>query len=232
MSKKIGFILLTCVLVLTAACAASPRRRSLGETLDDAVISNKLKAKYLSDKIINGFDINVDTWKGVVSIRGKADSQHQINRAIEVAELQQGVREVRSYLVLRQQEEEGLVKPKESFFHKKSPKKGEIEERTLGEKREPRPSPAKSKPVAKAKKEAKPLPVAKSAPKEKERNATKEEPKKPDIEERELIFRDSNKKDVTLGEPSPKDTPRKETSRRDTSHDSVLNEKPPRITDD
>ncbi|MBI4411095.1 MAG: BON domain-containing protein [Deltaproteobacteria bacterium] len=85
-------------------CSATATRRSMGETLDDAVITNKLKTRFMKDKTIKAFQIDIDTWKGVVSLRGRVESQDQIYRAIEMAEQQAGVKEVKSYLVLRNEE--------------------------------------------------------------------------------------------------------------------------------
>lgn len=151
--KTIRFFLCALILVLIAGCSTSQKRRSLGETLDDAVISNKLKARFLGDKVINGFDINIDTWKGVVNLKGRVDTQNQINRAIEISELQPGVIEVRSYLTLRESKEEdrpaaAIKKPATAAEAKpakpvKAPKsknkKASIEEKNIGGVADPEP---------------------------------------------------------------------------------------------
>lgn len=82
------------------ACSATAQRRSFGEVVDDAVISNKIKIKYFKDKEVKGAAVNINTWKGVVTLKGVVGNQLQIHRAIEIAERQAGVREVKSYLVL------------------------------------------------------------------------------------------------------------------------------------
>lgn len=103
-SKIWGIWVLALIFLMGAvACSSTSQKRSIGEVIDDSVISNKLKVKFLKDKTVKGFKINIDTWKGVVSLRGKVDNQEQINRAVEIAERQPGVREVKSYLVLREQ---------------------------------------------------------------------------------------------------------------------------------
>lgn len=90
---------LSCFFVLVS-CASTATKRSVGEVVDDAVISNKLKVKYLKDKQVKGFKVNVDTWKGVVTLRGRMENQEQINRAIQIAERERGVKVVKSYLVI------------------------------------------------------------------------------------------------------------------------------------
>lgn len=86
------------VLLCLFSCASTPTKRHLGEVIDDAVISNRLKFKYLKDDEVSGFDINIGTRKGIVTLRGSVEDQRQINRAIEIAERENGVREVKSYL--------------------------------------------------------------------------------------------------------------------------------------
>lgn len=83
------------------SCSSTPKKRSVGEVIDDSVVTNKLKVKYLRDKVVKGFRVDIDTWKGVVSLRGKFESQEQIDRAIEIAERQTGVKEVKSYLIIK-----------------------------------------------------------------------------------------------------------------------------------
>jgi len=82
-------------------CSSTPSKRSFGETVDDAVITNKLKVKFMKDKTVKAFKIDIDTWKGIVSLRGRVTGQDEVNRAIELSEQQPGVREVKSYLILK-----------------------------------------------------------------------------------------------------------------------------------
>ena len=113
------------VLALFSACSATASKRSIGEVIDDAVITNKLKTSYMKDKGVKAHQIDVDTWKGVVSLRGRVESQDQINRAIELAERQPGVREVKSYLAIRGGE---AIEPSATTKRGKPP---EVEERDL-----------------------------------------------------------------------------------------------------
>ena len=102
MKKNLNSVFLLILFLITLVnCSATASSRSLGETLDDGVITNKLKTKFMKDKTVKAFQIDIDTWKGVVSLRGKVDSQNQIYKAIEMAERQTGVKEVKSYLVIR-----------------------------------------------------------------------------------------------------------------------------------
>lgn len=122
---------LACFLVLSvAACSSTPKKRSFGEVMDDGVITNKLKMKYMKDKIVKAHQIDIDTWKGVVSLKGSVDSQSQINRAIEFAERQQGVRQVKSYLVI-EGEKPWTTKPKKPKTPYSQGGKSMIEEKDI-----------------------------------------------------------------------------------------------------
>ena len=77
------------------------RDRSFREVVDDGVITNTLKIKFMRDDLVKAKEIDIDTYKGVVSLYGGVDSQEQVNRAIEVSEMQIGVKEVKSYLTVK-----------------------------------------------------------------------------------------------------------------------------------
>lgn len=98
MKKLILFVL---VILLFSQCSATTSKRSTGETIDDSVIMTKLRAKYINDKTVKSNQIKVKSWKGVVTLSGVLDNQTAMNRAIEIAEQQNGVKEVKAYLVLK-----------------------------------------------------------------------------------------------------------------------------------
>lgn len=133
-----------------AACSSTPKKRSFGEVVDDAVITTKLKTKFMKDKGVKAHDIDIDTWKGVVSLKGTVESKSQISRAIELAERQRGVRQVKSYLVVvepRPSTKAHQSKKKKSWFHKSS--SSAIEEKdvkeTAPQKEESTPEPSHTK---------------------------------------------------------------------------------------
>ncbi|MCP5464107.1 MAG: BON domain-containing protein [Deltaproteobacteria bacterium] len=117
---KIKSLLFLFVFLLgSSSCSATASKRSFGEVVDDNVVAYKLRAKYIKDKVVKKSQIDVKVWKGTVTLKGVVDQQNQINRAIEIAEQQAGVQEVKAYLVLK-----GVVKPepqkqkKGQFFSK------------------------------------------------------------------------------------------------------------------
>lgn len=68
-----------------------PADRSAGQVLDDATITASVKAKLLEDDRTDGFDINVDTVNGRVTLRGGADTAADKAAAGEIARGTEGV---------------------------------------------------------------------------------------------------------------------------------------------
>ena len=70
--------------------------RSAGETIDDQRITASVKSRLLADPDVSGLNINVDTFKKVVTLQGTLDSDDEVREAIQLSEAVSGVREVRS----------------------------------------------------------------------------------------------------------------------------------------
>jgi hyperosmotically inducible protein len=62
----------------------------------DAMITSKIKTGFIKDKIVRSRNYNVDTSGGVVTVKGKARSQAEADRAIEIAKTTQGVSSVKN----------------------------------------------------------------------------------------------------------------------------------------
>jgi len=83
-------------LVTIVGCAATTTRESTGEFVDDAVITTKVKAAILDEPTLKSSEIRVDTFKGVVQLRGVVASQSKIDKAGEVARRVSGVKSVKN----------------------------------------------------------------------------------------------------------------------------------------
>ncbi len=131
--KKITLIFI--LILAVAGCSSTSSKRSMGEVIDDSVISNKVKVKYLKDKTVKGLKVNVDTWKGIVTLHGRVDSQEQVDRAIVIAERQPGVKEVKSYLAVAGMSSPEVMVSEESPSKttKKAKRKGRVVEKDLNE---------------------------------------------------------------------------------------------------
>ena len=64
------------------------------ETLDDAALSSKIKAKMMLDDAVRARSINVTTHDSVVTLSGQVDSVDEHDRALRLARETAGVTEV------------------------------------------------------------------------------------------------------------------------------------------
>ena len=104
LSKYATPLLIACAVIGTTtlgACAGSPTKESVGERVDDSVITSKIKAKFVDDKLVSARAISVETFKGVVQLSGFANSQMEINRAAEIARGVTGVVSVKNDIRLK-----------------------------------------------------------------------------------------------------------------------------------
>ncbi|MEO7728686.1 MAG: BON domain-containing protein [Burkholderiales bacterium] len=67
---------------------------TVGNKVDDGIVTAKVKAALLADASVKSLDIAVVTRKGEVQMSGFVDNQNQIDRAIEVARGIEGVKSV------------------------------------------------------------------------------------------------------------------------------------------
>ena len=80
---------------LTAACG-----KTVGETIDDTTITTRVKTAMLNDPAVGGMRIDVDTYKGVVTLSGRVKSQGERDQALSLARRVDGVTEVKDALQL------------------------------------------------------------------------------------------------------------------------------------
>ena len=69
-------------------------KATVGDTIDDGVVTAKVRSALLSDSGVKSTDIAVVTRKGEVQLSGYVNDQAQINRAIDVARGVEGVQSV------------------------------------------------------------------------------------------------------------------------------------------
>jgi osmotically-inducible protein OsmY len=84
---------LVLLLPLTVACG-----KTVGETIDDTTITTRVKTAMLNDPAVGGLRIDVDTFKGVVTLSGRVESQAEKDQAVALARRTQGVVEVKDAL--------------------------------------------------------------------------------------------------------------------------------------
>ena len=96
MTTRLTVRLLAGALVLALVSVACGK--SIGETIDDATITARVKTILLNDPQVGGLRIDVDTSLGVVTMSGTVKSQAEEQRAIQLARSVTGVRDVKSTL--------------------------------------------------------------------------------------------------------------------------------------
>jgi osmotically-inducible protein OsmY len=78
-------------------------RRTFQEMTDDAKITSSINTQYVKDDLIHTMSIDVDTYRGVVTLHGYVDHQEEATRAIDIALDTSNVTKVISNLVFRNQ---------------------------------------------------------------------------------------------------------------------------------
>jgi hyperosmotically inducible periplasmic protein len=86
---------------LSVGCAGGPHSPTVGEHVDDSLITTKVKATLLRDSEVDGLDIHVKTYKGHVLLSGFVNQHDQIKRAEELAREIEGVTSVTNNLVIK-----------------------------------------------------------------------------------------------------------------------------------
>lgn len=97
-SKKLGMLLVIAIVapLLLTACG-----KSVGETIDDATITTRVKTALLNDPDVGGLRIDVDTFKGVVTLSGRVKSEAERDKALAIARRIGGVTDVKSTLQIQ-----------------------------------------------------------------------------------------------------------------------------------
>ena len=78
------------------ACAPTAKRETVGEYVDDATITTRVKVALADDPAVKARQVNVETYRGVVQLSGFADSETEIRRAVELARKVPGVQSVKN----------------------------------------------------------------------------------------------------------------------------------------
>jgi osmotically-inducible protein OsmY len=75
--------------------------KTVGETIDDATITTRVKTAFVNDPLVGAARIDVDTFKGVVTLSGRVKSKDEETKAIALARSIKGVVTVKSTLQIQ-----------------------------------------------------------------------------------------------------------------------------------
>jgi osmotically-inducible protein OsmY len=96
-SKRLITVMLAAAMVAVgAACAPSQNHQSTSEVIDDAALTARVKSALINAPGVKSSAINVETFRGTVSLSGSVDSQEMAQRAVVAAEKVGGVRTVKN----------------------------------------------------------------------------------------------------------------------------------------
>ena len=88
-----ALLALVLALPMLAACG-----KTVGDTIDDATITTRVKTAFINDPLVGALRIDVDTFKGVVTLSGRVKSKDEEAKAIAIARTIKGVTDVKSTL--------------------------------------------------------------------------------------------------------------------------------------
>jgi hyperosmotically inducible periplasmic protein len=92
---------LVLVLTLAAPLLLTACGKTVGDTIDDATITTRVKTALLNDPVVGGLRIDVDTFKGVVTLSGRVKTKEEEAQAIALARKISGVTDVKSTLQIQ-----------------------------------------------------------------------------------------------------------------------------------
>ena len=95
---RIKFLVAALALALMVPLAGCGK--TVGETIDDATITTRIKTALLNDPDVGGLRIDVDTFKGVVTLSGRVKTRAEEAKAVAVARKIGGVTDVKSTLLV------------------------------------------------------------------------------------------------------------------------------------
>lgn len=95
------FALAGLLAVSAVGCAVTREQSTVGQYVDDATVTTRVKAKFAEDKTVSAMAIGVETLKGVVQLSGFAKTEAERTKAGELAHATPGVMSVKNDIVVR-----------------------------------------------------------------------------------------------------------------------------------
>jgi hyperosmotically inducible protein len=92
LKKMLGVMAMAALLVLSHTAIGTAG--STGDYIDDSVITTKVKSSFVADSTVSALDISVDTSQGIVNLTGIVNTEQERQRAIQIAQETNGVKQV------------------------------------------------------------------------------------------------------------------------------------------
>jgi hyperosmotically inducible protein len=97
-TRRGNAILLALILVAPMLTACG---KTVGQTIDDADITARVKTAFINDPVVGAARIDVDTFNRVVTLSGRVKTKEEEAKAIELAKSIRGVVDVKSTLQIQ-----------------------------------------------------------------------------------------------------------------------------------
>ena len=97
---KTASVFLLALALMVSACAKSAVK-STSDTIDDGTITARVKTAFINDPVVGAARIDVETFKGVVTLSGRVKSKDEEAKAISLARTLKGVTDVKSTLQIQ-----------------------------------------------------------------------------------------------------------------------------------
>lgn len=88
-------------LIVMPGCAVTRDQSTVGEYIDDAGITTRIKAKFVESKMVDATAISVETLNGEVMLSGFAKSKAERDLAEKIAADANGVKRVKNAVEIR-----------------------------------------------------------------------------------------------------------------------------------
>ncbi len=100
MKKILVAAMIGCLSLFTVACSVTSGQSSVGEYVDDATITARVKSRFAEDHTVAATRIQVETLKGVVQLSGFAVSEAERQKAAQLAAAVPGVKQVQNSVIV------------------------------------------------------------------------------------------------------------------------------------
>ena len=86
--------------MIVSACA-KPAVKGTSDAIDDGMITVRVKTAFINDPVVGAARIDVETFKGVVTLSGRVKSKDEETKALGLARTIKGVTDVKSTLQIQ-----------------------------------------------------------------------------------------------------------------------------------
>ena len=94
-------VLVLVMVIVMIGCTSTRTQENEGEHIDDTFITAKVKAAFATEPTLSVFDIEAETFKGVVQLRGIVNTPEQAQKAGEIASSVKGVKSVQNSILVK-----------------------------------------------------------------------------------------------------------------------------------